>query len=482
MTAAPAAPSSRRRILRGFAALLAATVALQTAWMTAEAGRENNEHHDGEMARVAALLAGGAAANPPPADLKAAADPEAAAEYFSANVYFVSDAAGRTTAHSPRARENAATRATNWFEDAPFGFSEVDAPTPDFYNNFLERNLARLLPAAGWRVYVLPLRDGGRAGAAQSLAWRRDILFDAALPLLATVLLALPVLAAGLAVIMRRGFAPLARLAGDAAARRADDFRPLESAAAPEEIRQFTGAFNALLARIADAFRREKAFTANAAHELRTPLAAIQVHAENAAAARDDAGRRRSLAELLKAARRATGTVEQLLELARAESAWDDDGRRTSLAALCRAAAAQCGGADAADRVELTADEDAEVAAAAAPLIFILLRNLTDNALRHGGRAQIFAERRGDGARVAILDDGPGFAPEFSPRLLEPFARGGAQAGDQSGCGLGLSICAAAAKRIGAQLTIGNRQDGRGAAARVFFGENERGDIPPIKH
>ena len=477
MTSAPAGrPSIRRRILRGFAALLAATVALQTAWMTAEAGRENNVHHDGEMARVAALLAGGGAtAEIPPVDS------EEAEEYFSANVYFVADADGQTTIHSPLAKENAATKATNWFAGAPFGFSEVAAPEPDFYAHFLERNLTRLLPPAGWRIYVLPLKNGGRAGVAQSLAWRRDILFDAAFPLLATVLLALPILAAGLALILRRGFAPLARLARDANARRADDFRPLESADAPEEVRQFTGAFNALLARIADTFRREKTFTANAAHELRTPLAAIQIHAENAAAAPDDAERRRALAELLKAARRATGTVEQLLARARAESAPDDDGRRASLAALCREAAAQFSGGDAADKIELIADEDAEVAAAAAPLILILLRNLIDNALRHGGQAQIFAKRRDDGACVSVLDDGPGFDPEFSPRLLEPFERGGAGAGDGSGCGLGLSICATAAKRIGAQMQIGNRRDGRGAAVRVFFNANQPGEIPLIK-
>ena len=465
MTSASAAPSIRRRILRGFAALLAATVALQTAWVTAEVGRENNENHDNEMARVAAILAGGGAtAEIPPVDL------EEADEYFSANVYFVADADGRTTIRSPRAGKNAEAGAVNWFKSAPLGFSEVDAPEPDFYDNFLERNLARLLPPAGWRVYVLPLKGGGRAGAAQSLAWRRDILLDAAFPLLATVLLALPILAAGLAVILRRGFAPLARLARDADARRAGDFRPLESAGAPEEIRRFADSFNALLARIADTFRREKTFTANAAHELRTPLAAIQIHAENAASASGDAERRRALSELLKAAERATGTTRQLLDLARAESeSFPDDGRRTSLAALCREAAAQFNGGDAADKIKLTADEDAEVAAAAAPLILILLRNLIDNALRHGGRAEVFAEHRGGGACASVLDDGPGFDPEFSPRLLEPFERGGAKAGDDSGCGLGLSICAAAAKRIGAQLKIGNRRDKRGAAVRVFF-------------
>ena len=480
MTSAPVAPSIRRRILRGFAALLAAIVALQTAWVTVEISRENNEHHDSEMARVAAILAsgGGAMAEFPPVDL-------GEEEYFSANVYFVADANGQLTLHSPDAKKNAAMKATNWFANAPFGFSEVAAPEPDFYDHFLERNLARILPSAGWRIYILPLRNGGRAGVAQSLAWRRDILFDAAFPLLATVLLALPILAAGLAVILRRGFAPLARLARDADARRAGDFRPLESANAPEEIRQFTGAFNALLARIADTFRREKTFTANAAHELRTPLAAIQIHAENAAAATDADSRQRALSELLEAAKRATGTAESLLELARAESesVRADDGRRISLASLCREAAALCdGAAAAADKIALTADESAEVPAADAPMILILLRNLIDNALRHGGRAQIFAERRGDGASVSVLDDGPGFNPEFSPRLLEPFERGAAGAGDESGCGLGLSICAAAAKRVGAQLKIGNRRDGRGAAVRVFFNASRPGEIPLIKH
>lgn len=461
----PPSHSIRRRILRGFAVLLAAAVAVQAAWVAEETSNENNEHHDNEMARVAAILAnGGGTGKIVPANL------EDAEEYFAANVYFVADADGRAAMHSLGAKNSAAMRGVNWLESAPPGFSNIDAPDPaGLDDDFLERGMARLLPAAGWRVYVLPLENGGRVAVAQSLAWRRDILMHALFPLLATVLLALPVLAAGLALVLRRGFAPLARLARDADARRADDFRPLESADAPEEIRQFTGAFNALLARIADTFRREKTFTANAAHELRTPLAAIRIHAENAAAASDESARRRALSELLQAAKRATGTMEQLLDLARAESVPDDDGRRTSLAALCREAAAQFGDGGAADKMELIADENAEVAAAAAPLILILLRNLIDNALRHGGRAQIFAERGDDGARVSVLDDGPGFNPEFSPRLLEPFERGGAAADGESGCGLGLSICAAAAERLGARLEIGNRRDGRGAAARVFF-------------
>ena len=477
MTAAPAGFSIRRRILRGFALLLAAAVALQAAWVVAETREEINEYHDNEMARTTAALAdGGGAARIVPANL------EDAEEYFAANVYFVADADGRAALHSPGAKQNAAARATNWFEGAPPGFSRVDAPDPaGVHDDFLERNLARLLPAAGWRVHVLPLEDGRRAGAAQSLAWRRDILFRALFPGLAVILLALPILAAGLALIVRRGFAPLSRLAEDAASRRADDFRPLRPADAPEEVRQFTGAFNALLARIADTFRREKSFTANAAHELRAPLAAIRIHAENAAAARDDAARQRALSELLRAAERATGTTAQLLDLARAASIPDDDGRRVSLAALCREAAARradASGADAAaaaEKIELRADEDARVPAVAAPLIVILLRNLTDNALRHGGGAKIFMERRGGGTSVSVLDDGPGFTPEFSARLLEPFERGGAGANDGSGCGLGLSICAAAAERLGAPLKIGNRQDGRGAAARVFFAENDAG-------
>ena len=104
--------------------------------------------------------------------------------------------------------------------------------------------------------------------------------------------------------------------------------------------------------------------------------------------------------------------------MARAESeSFPDDGRRISLAALCREAAAQFNGGDAADKIKLTADEDAEVAAAAAPLILILLRNLIDNALRHGGRAEVFAERRGGGACASVLDDGPDLIRNF-PRAF----------------------------------------------------------------
>ena len=452
MTSAPAGASIRRRILRGFAVLLAVVAALQTAWVTVDTDEEINE-----MAWTAALLASGVAT----ADIIPAGF-EDAKEYFAANVYFVADADGRIALHSRGAKRNRAVRATNWFKNAPPGFSKVKAPR-----------------SAGWKVHVIPLENGGRAVAAQSLAWRREILFRALFPGLAVILLALPVLAAGLTLIIRRGFAPMERMAEDAASRRAGDFRPLDAAAAPEEVRKFAGAFNEMLARIADTFRREKSFTANAAHELRTPLAAIRIHAENAAAASDDDSRRRALDELLKAAERATGTTSQLLDLARAESESppDDDGRIVSLAELCRDAAAQCVSdsdpdSGASDKIALTTDADAQVPAAFAPLVLIVLRNLIGNALRHGGNARIVVGRENGAAVVSVLDDGPGFVPEFSPRLLEPFERGAAGAGDDSGCGLGLSICAAAAERIGAKLEIGNRKDAPGASARMVFGRS----------
>ena len=471
MTSVPAGASIRRRILRGFAVLLAALAVLQAAWVAGETREEINEYHD--MALTTAALAGRAdGLGIAPAGM------EHAKEYFAANVYFVTDANGRIALHSRGAKRNPAVRATGWFKNAPPGFSKVRAPNPaGRRKDFWDRHLARLSPAAGWRVHVLPLDDGGRAVAAQSLAWRREILFRALFPGLAVILLALPVLAAGLTLIIRRGFAPMERLAEDAASRRAGDFRPLDAAAAPEEVRKFAGAFNEMLARIADTFRREKSFTANAAHELRTPLAAIRIHAENAAAASDDDSRRRALDELLKAAARATGTTSQLLDLARAESESppDDDGRRVSLAELCRDAAAQCVSdsdpdSGASDKIALTTDADAQVPAAFAPLVLIVLRNLIGNALRHGGNARIVVGRENGAAVVSVLDDGPGFVPEFSPRLLEPFERGEAGAGDDSGCGLGLSICAAAAERIGAKLEIGNRRDGSGASARMVFG------------
>lgn len=249
---------------------------------------------------------------------------------------------------------------------------------------------------------------------------------------------ALPVLLVAALWAVHGGITPLRRLGAQLSQRRPQDLQPLPLDGAPAEVKPLLLALNGLFERIAALLEAERRFTADAAHELRTPIAAIRTQAQVALGESDDGLRAHALRATLEGCDRATRLVEQLLTLARLEADQDLVRSQVDLAALARRVAADLAPAALAkgQQLELGAEQPL-VVSGNETLLAVLLRNLLHNAVRYspaGARVKLVVDARG----LQVHDSGPGMAPEDLARLGERFFRPPGQAA--SGSGLGWSI------------------------------------------
>lgn len=264
---------------------------------------------------------------------------------------------------------------------------------------------------------------------------------------LATVLpnaIGIPVMALLIWLLLGRGLRPLSALRTAIAGRSGGNLAPVHVSPSSIELEPMVDELNDLLTRLGESFERERRFTADAAHELRTPLAVLRIHAENALAAAGDEERRGALEMLLRGVDRAARLVEQLLTIARLEpeaapetftSLRLDTLVREELAALAPVAARR------GQEFDLSATGAFTVRGDRA-LVGILVRNLVDNALRYSPpdslvRVALRADPRGH-VEMTVEDEGPGVPAELSERVFERFYRAASGRGD--GAGLGLAI------------------------------------------
>jgi two-component system sensor histidine kinase QseC len=253
----------------------------------------------------------------------------------------------------------------------------------------------------------------------------------------------LPMLGLVIWVAVGRATQSLTHVNQQVASRSADNLTPLDVADAPSEIGALVTSLNQLFERVHGLIEQERRFTADAAHELRTPLAAIRAQAQVALGATVDAERARALDGVIAGCDRATHTVEQMLTLARlAPDAVSFELAPVELGAVLKdtisdlAPAVLAKGID----IELKHEQNALVSGDAG-LLGILFRNLIDNAIRYSPRAtRVDIEiNGGDGtALVRITDAGPGLSADQRANIGRRFYRApGTQA---PGSGLGLSI------------------------------------------
>jgi two-component system sensor histidine kinase QseC len=328
-------------------------------------------------------------------------------------------------------------------------------------------------PFAGedWRVFTLRSgdawvqvaeKDDVRGELAEKLA------FAAAAPLLAGIVLLLVLLG----LLIRYGLAPLSALARQVAARKPGSGAPFELARTPAEVAPLLDALNGLLGRVRDALERERRFTADAAHELRTPLAALKVHAQNAARATSAAEREASLARMLQGIERAVQLAEQMLAYSRAAAPGDAAQReRVVLQGLAREAAdaVQPRAQERRCALELAVDSNVAVIGERQKLLS-LLTNLLDNAVRYGpegGRVRLALRRERGAAVLAVSDEGPGIPPQLRQRVFASYYRAPGAAG--AGSGLGLAIVKEVAEAHGAHVAIEDGPGGRGTRVVVRF-------------
>lgn len=334
--------------------------------------------------------------------------------------------------------------------------------------------------AAGerWRVYVAS-GDGRTVEVAQRATVRDEIAGSAALGAAAPLLIVIPLSWLVVGWALRRTLGRLDYLAQEIATRGASATAPIPLAEIPTEVMPIVQSMNGLIGRLGAALAAQKRFLADAAHELRTPLAGmqIQVDAMSQAGAETFAARKEALA---RGVRRANALIDQLLRLARLDEPARPPTEEIDIAQLVL----DCVGDSVviADHkgVDLGVDAGAEARISGnAEELRVLFSNLIENAVRYtpsGGTVDVSVRLRNSHAVVEILDTGCGLPPGDETRIFDRFYRGAPP--DTEGSGLGLAIARRAAERNGLGLTVENRSDGRkGVVARVILPVGQQNNV-----
>jgi two-component system OmpR family sensor kinase len=310
------------------------------------------------------------------------------------------------------------------------------------------------------RVLLRTRSDGSRFAVAQPTAVRdetaRDVAFRTLLPIAALI----PCLMLVTALVIAHSLRPIVQLAGDLDSRRADDMTPLPLKGTPSELHPFITSINGLLARMRLLMDQHRRFVADAAHELRTPITALSLQAENLDSVALPEVARERVAALKKGMHRTKHLLEQLLALARHEATPSGPAEMPLAALDCVAKEVV------ADLLPEALDRGIDLGfALVEPLpvrsepvmLAAIIRNLLDNALRftpRGGTIDIGAYREDDVAILQVEDTGPGIASTDMDQIFEPFFRGSRPEGE--GTGLGLSIVKRIVDSLGGGIALEN--------------------------
>lgn len=323
-----------------------------------------------------------------------------------------------------------------------------------------------------WRVFS-SLDASGKLliHVAEQAEVRDKLAREVAKNLLYPLLIALPLFAILLWLAVSRGLRPLASLTREVALREPDNLAPLPSGAAPAEVLPLIDRLNRLFERIAASMQNERRFTADAAHELRTPVAAIKAQAQVARGAQDATERIHALDSVILGCDRTAHLIEQLLTLARLDALQKSALESCELQTLAVEVIAEMTPLARQKNVQLELAEGEAATVQALPgLLRILLRNLIDNAVRYspaGTQVQVRVDREHGRPRITVSDNGPGIPDEERDKVLERFYRP-LGTGEQ-GSGLGLSIVQRIAVIHGAPLQLAGGETGRGLRVTIVF-------------
>jgi two-component system, OmpR family, sensor kinase len=322
-----------------------------------------------------------------------------------------------------------------------------------------------------WRVYTL-VRGSHALQVAQAQDERAAIARQTALRTLVPFLALIPFFGVLLWVGVGWGLAPLEAMSKAVAKRRPDALAPLDQRPLPDELQPLARNLNELLARLDQALAAQRRFTADAAHELRTPLAALTLQLDVARRAQSPQDVAAALDDLEAGVARASHVVEQLLTLAHVEpEAMAQKRTACDLVAIAKDAIVARAGLAADKGIDLgLAREAPAIVVGDAPSLAILLSNLLDNALRYtprGGRIDVTLDRDDAGVTLVVADTGPGIPVEARERVFDRFYRG--EDNDAAGSGLGLSIVKRVVDAHHATVTLDAPESGTGLVVRVRF-------------
>jgi signal transduction histidine kinase len=334
----------------------------------------------------------------------------------------------------------------------------------------------RTLNGKHWRTYVawdnnqhLQIQVGEPSSHRKEISWRF------AYKLLLFALLVLPLMAAGIWWAVNRVFRALQESANQVSQRTPSDLQEVSLDGAPNEVHPLLHAINRLFERVSSTLEHEQRFTADAAHELRTPLAAIKTNLQVIQRARNDAERAEFIVGLGVSVDRATRLVEQLMTLARLDPQYDAYAANHALEPMDLSvllAARLPTLREQAEKQQLHLEATLEPAPCLVhqASFLILLRNLIDNALRYtpaGGRVHLSCQIRQQQVCLTIADSGPGIPVAMRTRVFDRFFR--LSDAGKSGSGLGLSIVKRIAEAHHATIELTDGLDGAGLAVQICF-------------
>lgn len=327
-------------------------------------------------------------------------------------------------------------------------------------------------PEGDWRVFAARLNSMA-IQVAQPMSVRNQMALRVAWHLLLPLLALMPVLTVLIWILVSRGLAPLHRLARAVATRSPKVMEPLSEQGVPVEVLPLVCSLNDLLGRLAETLAAQKAFIADAAHELRSPIAAMQLQAQLVERAQSEEEAHAAIVDLKAGIQRSSHVVKQLLTLARQDP--DIVSKpliSVSLAELARSVVANHSSLATVKDIDLgvaAADEKALILGDTEGLR-ILLSNLVENAVRYtpkGGRVDVLARIEANGKpSIAVSDTGPGIPVKDQSRVFDRFVRG--EETSEPGTGLGLAIVKTIADRHKASIELKNR-DSSGLLIRVVF-------------
>jgi len=331
----------------------------------------------------------------------------------------------------------------------------------------------RTIDHTDWRIFSLWSHDKEfLVMAAERYDVRKELVNAITQRLLLPYLLLLPILAWLLWMAVGHGLAPLQRLAGEVQSRDEHYLDSIDEDNVPDEVRPIIHALNRLFGELRDSLENERRFTSDAAHELRTPLAALKTHAQLARSSVSKADRDHALAQLNGGVDRASHVVDQMLALARVEpGAAPRPLQSLDLHQLVVDEVAGLAMMAAQKNIELSVDDPGVVTLQGDPLsLAMLVRNLIDNAIRYTpeqGQVAIGFEQNDQQLILLVTDSGPGIPEEQQDKIFQRFFRG--EGREESGCGIGLSIVKRIAEMHRAQIHIQNVSPAGGLQVRLVF-------------
>ncbi len=359
-----------------------------------------------------------------------------------------------------------------WIEGSVLALSSKSAPQTSPLAEQASGYSQRRFGKKNWRIYSLSNPTASiQIYVAELLDVREALATQITLRSMSTLWVILPLLAISIWFGVGRAMRPLQRVATEVTERKFDSLQPLNTKRVPAETKSLIDAINQLFVRLETAFTRERQFTSDAAHEMKTPLAALKTHAQLSQMATDPEVQKEALGKVILGIDRATHMIEQLLTLARLDP-------ERGLPETERVNITQIATDVIIDNAQTSYDKQIEIGLDAPEFCMIdgsrgamaiLVRNLVDNAIRYTpakGTVDVSIEQEDDIVVLSVADSGPGIPEEDRVKVFERFYRRDQRAA--SGSGLGLSIVMRIAELHHAKVELGT-SDSDGLLFSIIF-------------